>query len=153
MDQPAGDDDDHILTSPAPEAQEDAAHLVDQPVSQSADQSVPVQPDDRVEAEGLDAIINAPMTGREEKRLAALIYRVEVLTEAIERYPDAPVNYVLRGEMLLDGGDIALAADDFQKALELAEYYAESANWGYIYRALADRAQKGLKACREATNT
>jgi Tfp pilus assembly protein PilF len=68
-----------------------------------------------------------------------------VLTEAIERYPDSPVNYVLRGEALLDGGDKDLAADDFMKALALAEPRADTANWGYINRALADRARDGLR--------
>ncbi len=76
------------------------------------------------------------------------VSRVEALTQAIERHPDAPVNYVLRGEVLLDGGDDELAAEDFEKALTLAEPGAETANWGYLNRALADRAREGLRQCR-----
>ena len=85
---------------------------------------------------------------RVDRRLAEIISRVDVLTEAIERHPDSPVNYVLRGEALLEGGDHDLAADDFVKALELAEPRAETANWGYLGRALADRARDGLRRAR-----
>ncbi|MCC7445835.1 MAG: hypothetical protein IT324_00390 [Anaerolineae bacterium] len=85
---------------------------------------------------------------RADRRLAEIISRVDVLTAAIERYPDSPVNYVLRGEALLEGGDNDLAAEDFVKALELAEPRAETANWGYISRALADRARDGLRRAR-----
>jgi len=85
---------------------------------------------------------------RADRRMAEIISRVDVLTEAIERYPDSPVNYVLRGEALLEGGDNDLAADDFVKALALAEPRAETANWGYISRALADRARDGLRRAR-----
>jgi tetratricopeptide (TPR) repeat protein len=73
--------------------------------------------------------------------------RFEELTEAIARYPDAPANYVYRGELLLEEGHHAEAAADFAKALEVADLLAESANWGYIYRGLADRAREGLRRC------
>jgi len=85
---------------------------------------------------------------RAGRRLTEIISRVDVLTEAIERHPDSPVNYVLRGEVLLEGGDNDLAAQDFLKALELAEPRAETANWGYIHRAMADRAREGLRRAR-----
>jgi hypothetical protein len=61
--------------------------------------------------------------------------------------PDAPSNYVMRGELLLARGDLEGARYDFEKAVELAETRAESANWGYINRALVDRAREGLKHC------
>ncbi len=73
--------------------------------------------------------------------------RVEALTAAIELHPDAPVNYVFRAEALLENYYYAEAAADFEKGLELADSLAESANWGYIYRALADRAREGLRQC------
>jgi tetratricopeptide (TPR) repeat protein len=79
------------------------------------------------------------------KQFSVVVSRVELLTAAIEHNPDAPSNYVFRGEILLDGGDYDLAAEDFRKALQLAEDQAETANWGYIYRALADRAREGLR--------
>lgn len=73
--------------------------------------------------------------------------RLEELTAAIERYPDAPSNYVYRGELLLEEGYFEGAAADFEKALGIADSLAESANWGYIYRGLADRAREGLRRC------
>ena len=73
--------------------------------------------------------------------------RIEALTAAIELHPDAPVNYVFRGEALLENRFYQEAAADFGRGLELADSLAESANWGYIYRALADRAREGLRHC------
>src|SRR4051812_6637381 len=105
----------------------------------------PDQPPELPEAQTSDAVrdkIPYAMTQREALRLAGLAFRIDVLTTAIEKNPEAPVNYVLRGEMLLDGGDLDLAADDFHKALVLAQSRAEGANWGYIYQALADRARE-----------
>ena len=72
---------------------------------------------------------------------------LEELTDAIERYPEAPANYVLRGELYLAEGRRDLAAEDFRRALSLADPLAQSANWGYINEALADRAREGLRAC------
>ena len=73
--------------------------------------------------------------------------RIEALTAAIALHPEAPVNYVFRGEALLENNFNEEAAADFEKGLELADSLAESANWGYIYRALADRAREGLRQC------
>jgi hypothetical protein len=73
--------------------------------------------------------------------------RLFLLSRAIERIPDAPANYVMRGELLLARGDIEGAQRDFEVAVELAETRAESANWGYINRALVDRAHEGLRQC------
>jgi hypothetical protein len=71
--------------------------------------------------------------------------RIEILTEAIERDPEAAVNYVLRGEAFLQKNAENEAAADFNRALELAERQAEDADWGYIDRAVADRAREGLR--------
>jgi tetratricopeptide (TPR) repeat protein len=73
--------------------------------------------------------------------------RVKLLSAAIERYPDAPVNYVLRGELYLNEGYFAEAADDFRRGLALAEAKAEAADWGYVSQGLADRARQGLRKC------
>jgi len=73
--------------------------------------------------------------------------RLFLLNRAIERQPEAPASYVMRGELLLARGDIEGARLDFQKAVELAETRAETANWGYINRALVDRAREGLNHC------
>lgn len=74
--------------------------------------------------------------------------RFYLLNRALERQPDAPANYVMRGELLLARGDTEGARRDFEKAVELAETRAESANWGYINRALVDRAREGLRHCQ-----
>ena len=74
--------------------------------------------------------------------------RIDILSESIERYPEAPSNYVIRGEALLDEGQNEWAAHDFTAALQLAEAQAQAANWGYIYQALYDRAQEGLRRAR-----
>lgn len=71
--------------------------------------------------------------------------RIDVLCLAIERYPEAAVNYVLRGECYLDLGDRECAARDFETALRLADSAADVARWGYVDRAIADRARRALK--------
>jgi hypothetical protein len=71
--------------------------------------------------------------------------RIEVLSLAIERYPDAAVNYVLRGEAWLGLGFPGNAREDFVAALELAGEAAESARWGYVERTVADRARERLR--------
>jgi len=101
---------------------------------------------EQTEAEQLEPLpAESPVISRSGESAPSLL---DELTEAIERYPDAPANYVLRGELLLDEGQPALAAQDFQRALELADPLAESANWGYINGALADRAREGLRHCQ-----
>ncbi len=73
--------------------------------------------------------------------------RVKSLTAAIRRYPEAPVNYILRGELYLDEGYFAEAADDLRRGLALADAKAEAADWGFVSQGLADRAREGLKKC------
>jgi tetratricopeptide (TPR) repeat protein len=90
-----------------------------------------------------------PFNERESRQFAALVNRMDELTDAIENHPDVPASYVLRGELFFNGGEIDLAAQDFRKALDLADPGAETANWGYVYRALADRAREGLRQCRQ----
>ncbi len=100
-------------------------------------------------AAGLSAVDDGPQTPaleeRETRKLAALVERMGELTSAIELFPDSPANYVLRGDLFLDGGDTDLAVADFEHAIRLADRQAETANWGYVYRALADRAREGLR--------
>lgn len=78
-----------------------------------------------------------------------MLNRLELLTREIEAHPEAPANYVIRGELLLDAEDYALAAQDFETALNLAQPLAESSNWGYINQALIDRARQGLRQCNQ----
>lgn len=72
---------------------------------------------------------------------------LETLGLAIQRHPDAPSNYVVRGEMYLAMGAVLEAASDFRRALHLAESGAETAAWGFVYSSLADRARDGLRRC------
>ena len=65
--------------------------------------------------------------------------------------PDEVEQYFRDGRQAMQKNEFARAAEDFRKALELAEPQAESANWGYINRALADRAREGLRYCTRAT--
>lgn len=66
------------------------------------------------------------------------------LSGAIDRYPDSPSNYVLRGELYLKVGETALAEADFRQALSLAQADYETSRWGLVAQALQDRARAGL---------
>lgn len=77
-----------------------------------------------------------------------VLSRVEILSRAIERFPDAPVNYVLRGEAHLDEGhaDSAdMATQDFLRALDLSA--SRETNWEFVNRGILDRARQGLRRC------
>jgi Tfp pilus assembly protein PilF len=71
--------------------------------------------------------------------------RLQALDLAIERAPDAPVNYLLRGEYWLEVGEVDLARQDLQMARDLAKGQAEASDWGYIYQSYHDRAEELLK--------
>jgi len=75
---------------------------------------------------------------------------ISLLSETITLHPDAPVNYLLRGEAWLGVGDVRRAAVDFVTARDLAaQRFAHSA-WGYLAHAYFDRAQAGLAECTAA---
>jgi tetratricopeptide (TPR) repeat protein len=67
------------------------------------------------------------------------------LTVAIERYPEAAVNYLLRGELHLELEQYTLAQEDFEQALQLAEAQYQQDSWGLSAQAIADRARRGLE--------
>ena len=71
--------------------------------------------------------------------------RLDALSRAIALYPDAPANYVFRAELLAEAGYVQPAVENFRQALTLAQQQAETADWGYIHRALMDRAIEGLR--------
>jgi Tfp pilus assembly protein PilF len=71
--------------------------------------------------------------------------RLHALDLAIERAPDAPVNYLLRGEYWLDAGEADLAKQDLEMAIQLAKQQLESSDWGYILQSYIDRAEEQLK--------
>jgi hypothetical protein len=71
--------------------------------------------------------------------------RLQALDLAIECAPDAPVNYLLRGEYWLEVGEVDLARQDLEAARDLAKGQVESSDWGYIYQSYHDRAEALLK--------
>lgn len=71
--------------------------------------------------------------------------RLRELSLAIEFYPDAPANYVLRGELYVEMGMSELAAADFRQALTLAVEQVETERWGVVAQAMQDRADAGLR--------
>jgi uncharacterized protein HemY len=71
--------------------------------------------------------------------------RLRLLSRKIEKIPEAPVNYVLRGELYLSVNEYERAAADFRQALALAEALDPELDWGYINAAYIDRAHEGLR--------
>jgi hypothetical protein len=73
--------------------------------------------------------------------------QVRLLTQLIAHQPQAPVNYVLRGEEWLICGDAERARADFERARQIAERLEGESAWGYIYQSYVDRADAGLRLC------
>lgn len=71
--------------------------------------------------------------------------RLADLDAAIARAPEAAVNYVLRGELLLKHGAAEPAVADFEQALHLAEAELAASRWGISAQAARDRALTGLR--------
>lgn len=72
------------------------------------------------------------------------------LTDAIASFPNAPSNYVLRGELYLQLGYIAEAKADFERAMTISEREFESADWGILPQVLRDRAAAGLETIQRS---
>lgn len=70
--------------------------------------------------------------------------QIAALSDAIADAPDAPMNYALRGELLLDNKAYAAARADFERALTLAERALRTDRWGLVAQAAQDRAAAGL---------
>lgn len=68
-----------------------------------------------------------------------------LLDLAIETYPDAPVNTLMRGEYWIEQGQYPLAERDLQAALELAEEALVTSDWAYLYQSYVDRADELLR--------
>jgi hypothetical protein len=73
--------------------------------------------------------------------------QIAVLSWLIEADPDAPVNYLLRGEEWLACGQTGKASKDFARARALAAAAYQGSAWGYIYQSYLDRADVGLRQC------
>lgn len=87
--------------------------------------------------------LRARFTGAQARRTYTT-ERLIALSRAIERHPESPANYVVRGELFLEIGQQARAAEDFQMALVLAEAQFANDDWGLVSQALQDRALAGL---------
>lgn len=128
----------------------------DEPTLDRVDEIDPVEADAVVytaEAESsmdmADAAANAPLaTADGEHRISGRERWLRELNQAIAHAPEAPTNYVLRGELALATGDYPQAAADFEKALGLASAQVESSNWGAMAQAMQDRAASGLAQTR-----
>lgn len=78
--------------------------------------------------------------------------RLLAFNDGIAMQPDTAGNYVLRGELLLQLGEAALAAADFRAALELTAAQLQTDDWGFVTQALQDRALVGLKKALRRLN-
>lgn len=67
------------------------------------------------------------------------------LDRAIERYPEAASNFVLRGELRLKRGDAGLAREDFERAFEIAAQNVSDHQFGFVAQMTQDRALDGLE--------
>jgi hypothetical protein len=83
----------------------------------------------------------------QEKRRLPSTPQVRFLSRLIEADPDAPVNYLLRGEEWLLCGEPGRARADFEAARDRSERLLGQSSWGYIYQAYMDRAEAGLRQC------
>lgn len=78
-------------------------------------------------------------------------HRRQSLDRAIADFPEAAVNYLLRGELLLREGDFDGADADFERALARASAQFEEAAWGLSAQIVRDRAVWGLaESARQA---
>jgi tetratricopeptide (TPR) repeat protein len=79
-----------------------------------------------------------------DERAEDYLRRLRLLDEAIERYPQSPSGYVLRGELHLSAGMIDPALRDFRQGLTLAERQLYTEQWGLVAQVMRDRAREGL---------
>jgi hypothetical protein len=74
-----------------------------------------------------------------------------LLSRAIKADPNAPVNYLLRGEEWLARGQVEQAQVDFLRARARAEDMLRESAWGYIYQSYIDRVDAGLRYCEQVS--
>lgn len=91
----------------------------------------------------LERLRNWLWPSAEASRRAVMDELVEY-EEMIALHPEAPMNYVLRGELYEKIGYDELAVHDFEFGLELAQKMIEGDTWGIVAQVAQDRAQQGL---------
>jgi hypothetical protein len=97
-----------------------------------------------IERQELTEAADRPVQG---ERPVALTPQVRFLSRLIEADPDAPVNYLLRGEEWLVCGQFEEARADFEAARARSERLLSESAWGYIHQSYIDRAEAGLRQC------
>lgn len=70
--------------------------------------------------------------------------RLANLDAAVQQFPEAASNYLLRGEFLLEQGRYEAAAADFEQAIEQAQAEYEGRRWGVVAQSVRDRALEKL---------
>ena len=89
-----------------------------------------------------------PPADAQPNKLQRHLYELNAL---IDRHPDAPANYVLRGELYLKAGRVHEAILDFERALEIASADLETRDWAVVAQVIENRARVGLqRATRRA---
>jgi hypothetical protein len=109
------------------------------------DAPVPEQIDD--DAPPVDDVAGTPVKD------VLTLRRFAELDAAIEAHPAAPVNYLLRGELLLARGWPTEAIPDFDQVIALVRDGAAEDDWSSVNNALLARAESGLaKAVKAVRN-
>ena len=78
------------------------------------------------------------------ERRAEQAWRIEQLGREIAHDPDAPVHYLLRGDLHLAQGQYHQAQHDLQRAYDLASDQLASAEWGIVAQSIRDQALRLL---------
>ena len=97
-----------------------------------------------IEQRGLIETGEIPVRDRQDLGWTA---QIRLLSRLIETNPEAPVNYLLRGEEWLVCGQVEHARADFEAARTRSERLLNQSAWGYIYQSYIDRADAGLRQC------
>lgn len=66
------------------------------------------------------------------------------LSDAIQRHPQAAVNYLLRAELYIQQREFALARADLTRALQLADEDYTRMAWGLLAQSVQERARQML---------
>ena len=68
----------------------------------------------------------------------ALPQELRELNLAIEIYPSAAANYLARGDYFRRQREFVLAAEDYRRALDLANRELEQSQWGFTAQVIRD---------------
>jgi hypothetical protein len=115
-------------------------------VAPSETEPVRLMDEAAMEAALLQPVVESPKRSwRDWFRQRPLDERLAELNQTIAEHPNAAINYVLRGELYLNKGEITLAQADFRWAFTLADAAFEASDWGFVAQVVRDRALDGLR--------